>query len=66
MGSSDKFKSGDIVMLKSGGPNMTIDSRDEYSNYYHCHWFAGGKLQSGSFAEDTLILAADADTTKNK
>lgn len=48
-----KFKTGDIVVLKSGGPEMTV--RDKASNGgYYCQWFAGKKLESGHFPEDSL------------
>jgi uncharacterized protein YodC (DUF2158 family) len=54
---------GQVVKLKSGGPEMTIRSviepdpmyqRLEYS--YHCQWFAGKKLESGQFPHESLIL----------
>ncbi|MDA2937027.1 DUF2158 domain-containing protein [Acidobacteria bacterium AH-259-A15] len=52
MTSKQKFKSGDIVKLKSGGPNMTVDSY--VASHIRCSWFAGNKLQMGSFEEDSL------------
>lgn len=42
-----KFKAGDLVKLKSGGPVMCVDyyrAADEYSREsYSCDWFAGKK-----------------------
>lgn len=49
------FEIGDNVELKSGGPTMTVEryhsSRD---TQLECQWFAGSKLQSGWFEEETL------------
>jgi len=57
------FKTGDIVRLKSGGPDMTVKGYvlgDETSVI--CQWFAGrelDKLESGHFPEDSLEVRAD-------
>lgn len=52
-----KFKTGDLVQLKSGGPVMTVKERDSWG--YKCQWFAGKKLDIGSFPEDSLIVPAE-------
>lgn len=53
-----KFKSGDLVMLKSGGPKMTVR---EYSNSnlqeIFCDWFVGSKMESKKFHQETLEKA---------
>ncbi|MGC2970456.1 YodC family protein [Paraburkholderia aspalathi] len=50
-----KFKIGDIVQLKSGGPEMTVQSiPSSTSSSYRCQWFAGKKLESGPFPEESL------------
>ncbi len=52
---ANKLKIGDIVQLKSGGPEMTVQREpSELNNYYTCQWFAGKKLESGTFKEDSL------------
>jgi uncharacterized protein YodC (DUF2158 family) len=53
---ADQFKTGDIVQLKSGGPRMTVDKRDEHREHeiYHCKWFAGAKLENGFFRAEAL------------
>jgi len=58
-----KFKEGDIVKLKSGGPKMTYTGRksSNYKNKAECLWFADNKLESGWFPPNSLILA-DEDT----
>jgi len=47
-----EYKVGDIVQLKSGGPKMTIDGIEE--GEYLCKWFAGSKVEWGSFKPETL------------
>lgn len=52
---ADAFAVGDIVQLKSGGPEMTVQSTpDMPSKYYRCQWFAGKKLEAGNFQEASL------------
>ena len=55
-----RFKVGDIVRLKSGGPEMTVQivTEDDESSGYHCQWFAGKKLESGYFPEANLEPAS--------
>lgn len=53
----DGFEPGDIVALKSGGPNMTVKSiRAEgfMDGDYYCQWFAGANLKGGYFHFDSL------------
>ncbi len=58
-----RYKSGDQVQLKSGGPIMTvqevIDSlgRDN-APAARCQWFSGSKLAQGVFPMSSLIPAA--------
>ena len=50
-----KFKVGDIVQLKSGGPSMTISHLSSGDDpKYSCTWFNGKKLEHGQFLEETL------------
>lgn len=59
---SDKFKPGEKVVLKSGGPVMTVHSfvineaPVGYKQSYRCQWFAGKKLESGFFKEESLEI----------
>lgn len=49
------FNVGDIVKLKSGGPDMTVKTLpQEKGTTYVCQWFAGRKLEQGSFPADSL------------
>jgi uncharacterized protein YodC (DUF2158 family) len=51
------FKKGDLVVLKSGGPKMTVDD-PESGGRVHCVWFAGAKRETGYFDPDTIQLAS--------
>ncbi len=56
---SEEFKTGDIVKLKSGGPDMTIKSfSSTQGNSFICQWFAGKKLEQGFFKPDSLERAS--------
>ena len=60
---ANAFDKGDVVVLKSGGPPMTVDEvPGEVSGYgakaretYLCRWFAGAKPSQGSYAEHLLV-----------
>lgn len=57
-----KFSVGDIVKLKSGGPDMTVQTTPNTNNpNYRCQWFAGKKLEAGLFPEDSLELAKGSE-----
>jgi uncharacterized protein YodC (DUF2158 family) len=50
-----KFKCGDAVRLKSGGPRMTISGENTVTpGQYFCKWFSGTKLNVNRFNEDEL------------
>jgi uncharacterized protein YodC (DUF2158 family) len=53
-----RFQVGDIVKLKSGGPEMTVRGRAPTVGAYDCQWFAGKKLESGRFPEESLEPAS--------
>lgn len=52
----DKFKPGDIVQLKSGGPAMTVSVRTgaSLSYNYQCEWFKGATKERAPFQEEVL------------
>lgn len=55
---SAKFEVGTLVILKSGGPAMTVTSlRDQSDNFVHCEWFSGNELNRDSF--DAANLTTD-------
>lgn len=55
-----EFKKGDIVQLKSGGPDMTVTSVQGEEIW--CIWFAGKKLETESFYKGTIIQVAVLDS----
>lgn len=59
MATKTKYQVGDIVRLRSGGPEMTVQTIPEdrhHHDHYRCQWFAGKKLEYGNFKEDSLEL----------
>lgn len=50
------FEIGQIVQLKSGGPEMTVKRVPGTGSVYTCQWFAGKKLEEGVFPPDSLLL----------
>jgi len=56
---NEQFKRGQIVQLKSGGPQMTVtqvhDDPGPFAGYVECSWFGGrSKHESGRFHIETL------------
>jgi uncharacterized protein YodC (DUF2158 family) len=56
-----KFETGDVVLLKSCGPYMTVVSTDE-KGFVSCVWFERangnfGNLMNGSFHFKTLKIS---------
>ena len=52
-----KFKPGDIVQLKSGGPKMTVQRYEKFSLYNEatCQWFVNSvEYRTASFPETSL------------
>jgi uncharacterized protein YodC (DUF2158 family) len=53
-----KFKKGESVKLKAGGPKMSI--LETFSDKdYRCGWFAGKKFETGIFPEEALVQVPD-------
>lgn len=52
---TDKFKIGDIVQLKSGGPKMTVTNVLS-ERVVHTAWFAGSKKETGGFPFDAVVI----------
>lgn len=54
------FKSGDLVVLKSGGPTMTVDAvntsifDDDKVTGIVCVWFVGDRLERVRFEHDAI------------
>jgi uncharacterized protein YodC (DUF2158 family) len=54
-------KIGDVVRLKSGGPDMTVRFCNADNSLVVCEWFAGKKLESSQFHSENLIEASAPD-----
>ena len=52
------MKKGDVVVLKSGGPKMTVRGF-EYGEFV-CQWFDGTNIQSYCFHKDMLNLSKES------
>jgi uncharacterized protein YodC (DUF2158 family) len=57
------FQVGDLVVLKSGGPVMTVVSNEnaELTGQIHCSWFSGKKHEAGWFPPAALNPAPKED-----
>ena len=52
------FNKGDVVVLKSGGPKMTVcGTPGENRSGFFCEWFDdNGKLERANFPGEALML----------
>ncbi|MCE0917975.1 YodC family protein [Pseudomonas sp. NMI760_13] len=57
MAKANGFKDGQIVKLKSGGPDMTVKAWSSLQEAYECQWFAGKKLERGFFTGESLEIS---------
>ncbi len=48
------FKAGDVVILKSGGPNMTVVSISEDGSIVYCTWMSDDDVYEGDFIPATI------------
>ncbi|WP_455183062.1 YodC family protein [Azospirillum palustre] len=61
---ANAFQKGDVVVLKSGGPPMTVDKVPGEPSHmpntprkeYACEWFKGAAPARGSYGEHVLKL----------
>lgn len=66
-----KFKKGDIVQLKSGGPKMTVDAVDGEDAFsttggVWAIWFAGAKRERAHFSVEAIIPVEEATPEAKK
>lgn len=54
-----EFKQGDVVQLKSGGPDMTCTGEKSENGDVWCQWFAGEKVNKDCFPPDSLKLVEE-------
>lgn len=56
---NNKFKIGDVVVLKSDGPEMTIEQIEPNGEFVQCTWFDGGRRERDSFHIDIIDFTYD-------
>lgn len=59
-----QFKQGDVVELKSGGPDMTVSSTAG-NERVECIWFSGNEPKVHTFAEPVLKLVKKSAETSS-
>lgn len=60
-----ELKPGDVVVLLSGGPRMTVASLQYVGSALktvQCDWFEGNKLNRDDFTPESLKLASESDS----
>ncbi|MGG4672834.1 YodC family protein [Providencia sp. Me1] len=64
-----KFANGDVVVLKSGGPSMTVEKSVKYAGndffHVHCSWFEKHNRFNDVFAEHMLDKAVTKNSNSN-
>lgn len=50
----NKFKAGELVQLKAGGPNMVVVAWNTLNEAYKCSWFSGAKHNNQLFKEEAI------------
>ena len=66
------LKPGDLVILKSGGPVMTVDTvntdifDDDKVTGILCAWFVGNKLERARFDPDAIAPSPSREATVEK
>jgi uncharacterized protein YodC (DUF2158 family) len=57
-----KFKAGDTVQLKTGGPKMTVSRTPKSMRGnagIYCKWFAGSRILTEFFDENMLVVVEE-------
>jgi uncharacterized protein YodC (DUF2158 family) len=49
-----KFKAGELVQLKAGGPKMVVEEWNTFNEAYNCSWFSGAKHNNQLFKEEAI------------
>jgi uncharacterized protein YodC (DUF2158 family) len=61
-----QFKAGDVVQLKSGGPQMTVSSLLANDRGYRCQWFdSKHELKTGNFMEGEVQAFKEDESNPN-
>lgn len=49
-----EFKAGDVAVLRSGGPNMTV--LDQHGGAVDCRWMHDGEVRDATFPAAALVV----------
>ena len=60
----DELKCGDVVVLKSGSPDMTVGTNGVSDASVYCLWFEVAFLRSAEFPLASLKIAPTKDRTR--
>ena len=60
----DELKCGDVVVLKSGSPDMTVGTKGVSDASVYCLWFEVAFLRSAEFPLASLKIAPTKDRTR--
>jgi uncharacterized protein YodC (DUF2158 family) len=60
----DELKCGDVVVLKSDSPNMTVGTKGVADASVYCLWFDGSLLRTAEFPLASLKKAPTKDRTQ--
>jgi uncharacterized protein YodC (DUF2158 family) len=64
----NEIKPGDVVTLKSGGPEMTVERTSDggigLQAVIECSWFAGGQLKRNTFSKGALAIVKQTQFRK--
>jgi len=70
MSKQHQIQKGDVVVLKSGGPKMTVQSIGEPrpgmtggNKWMHCIWFEGNVINEYNF-DDCVLKTPDNDSAE--
>ena len=59
MRGDERFEVGDVVVLRSGSPRMTVESIAGESGKVTCTWYQDGRREVTTLPVETLVFAND-------
>jgi uncharacterized protein YodC (DUF2158 family) len=62
---AERFKPGDVVRLKSGGPGMTVVTLDRFGGAdqkYKCRWFDAKNVLEDALFTEAELTAVESDS----
>lgn len=53
----ERFEVGDVVVLRSGSPRMTVEQLQHDTGKVVCTWYQDGRREVTALPADTLVFA---------